>query len=76
MDGPSNKDLHIDFYEGCPHRYGPKGAKGIGEVAMIPVIAGVVNAISDAVGVDLYDLPLTSERVLTAIKNKNKTTNA
>ena len=37
---------------------------------MIPVIAGVANAISDAVGAQLYDLPLTRERVLEAIKNR------
>ena len=70
MDGPRNANLHVDFYEGKPHPYGPSGAKGIGEVAMIPVIAGVANAFSDAVGAQLYDLPLTRERVLEAIKNR------
>lgn len=70
MDGPRNMDLHVDFFEGKPHPYGPSGAKGIGEVAMIPVIAGVANAISDAVGAQLYDLPLTRERVLSAIQNR------
>lgn len=70
MDGPRNSDLHVDFYEEKPHPYGPGGAKGIGEVAMIPVIAGVANAISDALGAQLYDLPLTRERVLEAIRNR------
>lgn len=72
MDGPRNADLKIDFYEGKPHPYGPSGAKGVGEVAMIPVIAGVANAISNAVGAQLYDLPLTRERVLKAIKDAAK----
>lgn len=67
MDGPRNEDLHIDFYEGSIHKEGPQGAKGIGEVAMIPVIAGVANAISDAVDAQLYDLPITRERVLKAL---------
>jgi CO/xanthine dehydrogenase Mo-binding subunit len=70
MDGPGNADLHIDFYEKQPHEYGPHGAKGIGEVAMIPVIAGMANAISDAVDVQLYDLPLNRERVLKAIRGE------
>lgn len=72
MDGPRNADLHFDFYEGKPHTYGPGGAKGIGEVAMIPVIAGVANAVSDAVGAELYDLPFTRERILNAIEAKEK----
>ena len=67
MDGPRNDALHVDFYEEL-HRYGPNGAKGIGEVAMIPVIAGVANAISDALDIQLNDLPLTRERVLKAIQ--------
>lgn len=70
MDGPKNDALHFDFYEGSLHSEGPKGAKGIGEVAMIPVIAAVANAISDAVGVQLYDLPITRERVLKALEEQ------
>ena len=37
---------------------------------MIPVIAGVANAISDALDAELYDLPLSRERVLRAITEK------
>ena len=70
MDGPKNADLHFDFYEECLHSYGPNGAKGIGEVAMIPVIAGVANAVSDAVNAELYNLPFTRDRVLVALKEK------
>lgn len=72
MDGPKNENLHFDFYEESPHTYGPNGAKGIGEVAMIPVIAGVANAVSDAVGAQLYHLPFTSERVLEALEAKKR----
>ena len=39
---------------------------------MIPVIAGVANAVSDAVGAELYDLPFTRERILNAIEAKEK----
>ena len=46
--------------------------KGIGEVAMIPVIAGVANAVSDAVDAQLYNLPFTRERVLDALEAGKK----
>ena len=51
-----------------PH--GPFGAKGIGEVGIIPVAPAIANAIADAVGIRLRDLPFTCEKVLAAVKNK------
>lgn len=50
---------------------GPYGAKGLGEPAMIPTAPAIINAIYDAVGVRIYDIPATCEKVLLAIKNKN-----
>ena len=49
---------------------GPFGAKGMGEGGMLPVASAVANAIHDAVGVRLTDLPLTAERVLAALDAK------
>lgn len=49
---------------------GPFGAKGVGEVSMNIVAPAVVNAICDAVGVRIKDLPVTPERLLRAIKGK------
>jgi xanthine dehydrogenase molybdenum-binding subunit len=46
---------------------GPFGAKAIGEIATIPVAAAVVNAVNDALGTELTELPLSPERVLAAI---------
>ncbi len=51
---------------------GPFGAKGIGEPSIIPVPATIANAVCDAVGVRILDLPLTPEKVLMAIREKNK----
>ena len=51
---------------------GPYGAKGIGEAPLIPVAPAIVNAVSDALGVELNFLPITPEKVLKAIKEKNK----
>ncbi|MBI2554578.1 MAG: molybdopterin-dependent oxidoreductase [Candidatus Rokubacteria bacterium] len=48
---------------------GPFGAKGIGEAGAIPVAAAVANAVHDAVGVRIRELPLTPERVYRAISS-------
>jgi CO/xanthine dehydrogenase Mo-binding subunit len=47
---------------------GPFGAKGIGESGMLGVAAAIANAIEDAVGVRLTQIPFTPERVLAAIE--------
>jgi len=48
--------------------YGPYGVRGIGEGPHIPVAAAISNAIMDAVGVRIADMPLTSERVYKALR--------
>jgi xanthine dehydrogenase molybdenum-binding subunit len=49
---------------------GPYGAKGIGEPGCVPTAPAVANAIYDAVGVRINDLPITPERILAAIREK------
>ena len=44
------------------------GVKGVGEMAAIPTAPAVRNAIFNATGAKVFSLPLTSERVLAAIK--------
>jgi CO/xanthine dehydrogenase Mo-binding subunit len=51
-----------------PHRAGPFGAKGVGEVAVTPVAAAVASAVREAIGVPVRELPLTPERVLRALR--------
>lgn len=46
---------------------GPYGAKGLGEAGTIPVSAAVANAVKDAVGVRMTELPMTPERVYRAL---------
>ena len=46
---------------------GPFGAKGIGEPALTPAAAAVANAIADALGVRIFELPITPEKVLAAL---------
>jgi isoquinoline 1-oxidoreductase len=45
-------------------------AQGCGEPAIVPLGAAVANAIYDAVGARLFQLPMTPARVLAAIKDR------
>ena len=71
-------DRNFDTYEiprfsGMPaHRDGPReerrpDAQGGGEPAIVPVGAGVANAILDATGARLFEMPMTPERVKEAL---------
>ena len=55
-----------------PHKDGPFGAKGIGETGALTVAAAVANALEDAVGVRVRDMPLTAERIYQALKAAGK----
>ncbi len=49
---------------------GPFGAKGIGEPGLVPTAPAIANAIYDAIGVRLHEVPMTREQVLKALKEK------
>jgi len=51
-----------------PDRNGPFGAKGIGESALIPVAPAIANAVFDAVGVRIRDLPIKAEKIFLALE--------
>ena len=53
------------------HGLGPFGAKGIGEPAMTPTPAAVMNAVSRAAGAPIAQFPITAERVLAALKGRS-----
>jgi xanthine dehydrogenase molybdenum-binding subunit len=53
-------------------QFGPFGAKGIGEPGSVPTAPAIANAIYDAVGVRIKELPITPEKVLAALKEKNQ----
>ncbi len=50
---------------------GPFGAKEVGEGAIMPAIPAILNAVYDAIGVRIFELPLKPERVYMAIKEYN-----
>jgi CO/xanthine dehydrogenase Mo-binding subunit len=49
---------------------GPYGAKGLAEAGSVPTAAAIANAIYDAVGVRIKSLPITPEKILKALKEK------
>ncbi|MDD4904446.1 MAG: molybdopterin-dependent oxidoreductase, partial [Candidatus Bipolaricaulis sp.] len=53
---------------------GPFGAKGIGEPALTPAAPAVANAVADALGVRIFELPFTPERVLKAVERSRGVT--
>lgn len=59
--------IQVEFLTGAPGA-GPFGAKGLGEPPIIPVPAAIANAVEDATGARLAELPLTPERVARALK--------
>ena len=48
----------------------PYQGKGIGEISNIPIAAAIANAVADAVGVRITDLPITAEKVLAGLKGQ------
>jgi carbon-monoxide dehydrogenase large subunit len=56
----------------CAEPEGPYGAKGLGEPGLAPTPAAIGNAVADALGTRICDLPLSPERVYWAIQQKQK----
>jgi len=50
----------------------PYGLRGVGEMPIVPVAGAVANAVRRAIGVRVTEMPMTPERVLTAIKRRRK----
>ncbi|KLO24557.1 MULTISPECIES: xanthine dehydrogenase family protein molybdopterin-binding subunit [unclassified Marinitoga] len=69
---PSRVDINkldvelVESYEPS----GPFGAKSVGEIGIDTPPAAIANAIFNAIGVRIKDLPITPEKVLKALKNK------
>jgi len=53
-----------------PRTPSPFQGKAIAEIPNVPTAAAIANAIEDALGVRLYDLPLTAEKMYAALNGK------
>jgi len=54
-----------------PSEHGPFGARGVGEVPSVPPAAAIANAIANATGVRMRQLPMTPERVWRALSERD-----
>jgi putative selenate reductase molybdopterin-binding subunit len=63
--------LKTDVMENVPAGPGPYNSLAIGEVANTPTAAAVANAVADACGVRITDLPVTSEKVYRALRARS-----
>ena len=70
LDMPDIETIILESEEGL----GPFGAKGIGEPALTPVPSAIVNAVSDAISVQMTQIPLTPEQVYRALKSTSQPT--
>lgn len=71
VTAPEIPEMDVSFIESMDGE-GPQGAKGVGEAPAICIAAATANAIQNATGVRLFDLPFTPERVYRAIKGKSE----
>jgi CO/xanthine dehydrogenase Mo-binding subunit len=62
-DAPDVEVMFIESDDG----YGPYGAKSIGESGKVPAVGAVANAVFNALGHRMKDLPITRDKILTAI---------
>ncbi len=73
---PTVKDLPdeivVDILE-VPHQKGPYGAKGIGEIMIVPPAPAIANALYQATGIRFKDLPITQEKVLSKLLEIGRT---
>jgi aldehyde oxidoreductase len=64
-------DIEIITRE-TPRNYSPLGATGVGEMTMVSTAPAVTNAIFNACGARIFDLPATPEKVKAAMEAKKK----
>ena len=68
MDMPESTVLIVDE----PDPKGPFGAKGVGEPGMVGIAPAIANAIYDAVGVRMREVPITPEAILAALADQDR----
>jgi 4-hydroxybenzoyl-CoA reductase subunit alpha len=62
-------EIVTEFIEG-PDARGPFGAKECGQGPLLPIIPAVANAVYDAVGVRIDEVPITPEKIVKALADK------
>jgi xanthine dehydrogenase YagR molybdenum-binding subunit len=62
-DVPEIETIFIESDDG----YGPYGAKSMGESSKVPAVAAVANAVFNAIGRRMKDLPITKDKIIGAL---------
>ena len=68
---PPNMNVKV-IMNPVAHPEGPFGAKGMGEGVIVPLGPAISNAVCDAVGVRIRDLPITREKILAELDRLQK----
>ena len=63
------RSLHVDWIQEGEEA-GPFGAKSIGECSVVPSVAAISNAVSNAIGVECNHLPLDPKRITALLASK------
>jgi CO/xanthine dehydrogenase Mo-binding subunit len=63
-------DIEVLLVE-VPSETGPFGARGVGETPVVPTAAAIANAIANATGLRMTDIPMTAPAVLAALQNRS-----
>ncbi|MCL1896743.1 MAG: xanthine dehydrogenase family protein molybdopterin-binding subunit [Clostridiales bacterium] len=69
LDAP---EMEVHLFEEDPPGSGPYGAKAAGMSGVVGIASAIANALYDATGVWLEEMPFTAERVLAALKKKEQ----
>ena len=64
--------LVVTYVVEDPDRTGPFGAKEVGQGPLLPMMPAVANAVFDAVGVRIDEIPVSFEKVFEALQNKRE----
>ncbi|MCC7535485.1 MAG: xanthine dehydrogenase family protein [Deltaproteobacteria bacterium] len=70
MEAPEMETLLVEV----PYPFGPHGAKGVGEIPMDGPAAAVANAVEDALGIPMDELPILPETIERAVRRATRGT--
>jgi len=64
-------ELEVIFIE-TEDATGPYGARGLGEHGIVAIPAAIANALADALGIEVFELPITPEMVMEVLENRQE----
>ena len=67
-DAPPIRPFFVDSFD--PR--GPYGAKAVGELGINPPVAAISNAVFDAIGIRIAELPITPDKIITALAARDQ----